>query len=149
MPARKLKEFLDSNAIKYMTIRHSPAFTAQEVAESAHIHGHQMAKVVILKVEGKMAMAVVGADHLVEIPRIQNAAGTTDIILADEREFKDLFPGVETGAMPPFGNLYDMDVYVSQSLAINKEILFNAGTHTELIRMTYADFVRLVNPKTF
>jgi Ala-tRNA(Pro) deacylase len=149
MPARKLKEFLDSNGIKYLTIRHSPAFTAQEVAEAAHIHGQQMAKVVMLKVEGKMAMAVVGADHLVDIPQIQKAAGTTDILLADENEFKNLFPGVETGAMPPFGNLFGMDVYAAKSLVKNREIVFNAGTHTELIRMSYADFERLVKPKLF
>ncbi len=149
MPINKLKEFLDSNSIKYMSIRHSPAFTAQEIAEAAHIHGQQMAKVVILKIEGKMAMAVVGADHLVDIPQIQKAAGTTDVLLADESEFKELFPGVETGAMPPFGNLYGMDVYVSKALAKNREIVFNAGTHTLLVRMAYADFERLVTPKIF
>lgn len=149
MPVKKLKDFLDGNSIKYMTIRHSPAFTAQEVAASAHIHGQQMAKVVMLIIDGEMAMAVIGADHFVDVSQIQKISGADDVRLAEENEFKDVFSGVETGAMPPFGNLYDMDVYASKSLAKNKEIAFNAGTHTELIRMSYDDFERLAHPKIF
>jgi Ala-tRNA(Pro) deacylase len=149
MPVNKLKEFLDSNRIKYVTIRHSPAYTAQEVAESAHIHGQQMAKVVMVKINGAMTMAVTSANRMADLAGIMDAAGTSDIMLADEKEFQSRFPNVETGAMPPFGNLYGMEVYVDQALAKNREIAFNAGSHTEIVRMSYQDFARLVNPKEF
>ena len=149
MPSRKLKEFLDQKGVRYMTIRHSPAFTAQEIAQSAHIHGARMAKVVMVKIGGDMAMAVTSADRMADLPGIMKAAGTTDVILADEKEFERRFPDVETGAMPPFGNLYGMDVYVDEILSKNREIVFNAGSHTEVIRMAYADFERLIHPKPF
>lgn len=149
MPSRKLKEFLDRNNIKYMSIRHSPAYTTQEVAQSAHIHGQQMAKVVMVKVKGEMAMAVTSADRMVDLAGIMKVADTTDVILADEKEFERRFPDLETGAMPPFGNLYGMDVYVDESLSANSEIAFNAGSHTEVIKMSYSDFERLVQPKKY
>ncbi|MHB9027525.1 MAG: aminoacyl-tRNA deacylase [Candidatus Latescibacterota bacterium] len=149
MPAKKLKEYLDSKGVKYMTIRHSPAYTTQEVAQSAHIHGQQMAKVVMVKIKGVMAMAVTAADRMADLAGVMHAAGTSDIMLADEKEFESRFPDVETGAMPPFGNLYGMEVYVDQVLARNREIAFNAGSHTEIIKMSYQDFARLVSPKVY
>ncbi len=148
MPVRKLKEFLDREGVKYVVIQHSPAFTAQEIAASAHVPGGELAKTVMVKVDGKMAMAVLPASLKVSFDRLQEAAGAQDARLADEAEFQDMFPGCEVGAMPPFGNLYDMEVYVSERLAEDDEIAFNAGSHTELIRLAYADFNRLVQPKT-
>jgi Ala-tRNA(Pro) deacylase len=56
-------------------------------------------------------------------------------------------PGCETGAMPPFGNLYGLPVYVDQTLTRDEEIDFNAGSHTELLQLAYADFERLVKPQ--
>jgi Ala-tRNA(Pro) deacylase len=148
MPVKTLKDFLDKNQVKYVSIKHSPAFTAQEIAELSHIHGKQMAKVVMLKIDGRMGMAVTGADHRLDLTVLQEIIPcTNEIFLADEKEFKNLFPDCEVGAMPPFGNLYGMEVYVDSSLAENKEIVFNAGSHTEVIRMSFADFSRLVKPK--
>lgn len=147
MPAKKLKEFLDKNKVKYVAISHSPAFTAQEIAASAHVPGKALAKTVLVTVDGKMAMAVLPASYRVDVRLLREAAGAGAVELAMEREFKDLFPDCELGAMPPFGNLYGMDVYVAQSLSEDEDIAFNAGTHTELIRMRYADFERLVKPK--
>jgi Ala-tRNA(Pro) deacylase len=147
MPANKLTEFLDSEKVKYVSISHSPAYTAQEVAASAHIHGKDMAKTVMITLNGKMAMAVLPASRKIGFDLLQAASGTENVQLAGERAFCDIFPGCEVGAMPPFGNLYGMDVYVSKLLADDAEIVFNAGSHTELIRMAYDDFVRLVKPK--
>lgn len=147
MPVQKLKEFLDKNNIKYVSITHSKAYTAQEVAASAHIPGKELAKTVILKVEGKMAMAVLPASYKIDFDHLKEIIGLNDVRLADEIEFKDKFPGCEVGAMPPFGNLYGMDVYVAESLAEDDEIAFNAGSHTELIKLAYNDFERLVKPK--
>ena len=147
MPAKKLKEFLDENKIKYVSITHSSAYTAQEIAASAHIPGKELAKTVILKVDGKMIMAVLPASFKVDFNIFKEATGASTIRLADEHEFVDKFPGCEPGAMPPLGNLYGIDVCVAKSLSDNEDIAFNAGTHTELIKMTYKDFKRLVKPK--
>ena len=150
MPVKKLKDFLDKNHIKYLSIKHSPAFTAQEIAELSHIHGKQMAKVVMLMVDGNMEMAVTSADHRIDLASLKDKIESKgEILLADEKEFKNRFTDCEVGAMPPFGNLYDMNVYVDSSLSNNQEIVFNAGSHTEVIRMSYADFERLVKPKIF
>ncbi len=147
MPGQKLKNYLDENNIKYITIKHSPAFTAQQIAENAHISGKELAKTVMIKIDGKMAMAVLPASYHVDFKLLEEASGAIRVSLADEQEFKDMFADCEVGAMPPFGNLYDMDVYVARSLAEDEEIFFNAGTHSELIRLSYADFERLVKPK--
>ena len=147
MPTQRLKEFLDSNKVKYVAISHSQAFTAQEIAASAHIPGRQLAKTVMVTLGGEMAMAVLPATDHVDLRLLKKAAGVKKAQLADEKEFKDLFPDCEIGAMPPFGNLYDLEVYVAASLAEGEDIAFNAGSHTELIQMAYADFERLVKPK--
>ncbi len=113
MPARKLKEFLDSHNIKYVTISHSPSYSAQEIAASAHIPGKELAKTVMVKINGKMAMAVLPASYKVEFDLLKEVASASKVELASEQEFKDMFPDCEIGAMPPFGNLYGMEVFVA------------------------------------
>jgi len=147
MPLKRLQEFLDNHGVKYVTIRHSPAYTAQEVAQSAHIRGQDLAKTVMVKIDGKMAMAVLPASQKVDLELLREAAGAKKVELAREAEFQERFPGCEPGAMPPFGNLYGMDVYVADALTADKQIAFNAGSHTELIKTAYEDFERLVQPK--
>jgi len=147
MPLKKLIDFLDESGVKYLKLSHSPAYTAQEIAASAHIPGKELAKTVMVKVDGAMAMAVLPASYRVDFKLMKKASGSKKVELAGENEFKELFPECEVGAMPPFGNLYDMDVYVAESLAEDEEITFNAGSHTELIKLAYADFERLVQPK--
>jgi len=147
MPVKALKQFLDSCHIKYTCITHSPAYTAQEVAQSTHIKGHSMAKVVIVKLDGEMAMAVVPADTKVVLQDLRELTGHDNVQLASEGEFKTRFPDCEPGAMPPFGNLYSMDVFVAESLTRNELIAFNAGSHMEVIQLAYADLERLAHPK--
>lgn len=147
MPTQRLKEFLDQNKVKYVSCQHSQAFTAQEVAASAHVPGKELAKSVMVTVDGKMAMVVLPAIDHVDLRLLKKATGAKKVELATEREFKDLFPDCEIGAMPPFGNLYDLDVFVAEHLREDEEISFNAGSHTELIRMSYKDFEKLVKPK--
>jgi len=147
MPVRKLREFLESHNIKYTTIQHWRVYTAQEIAASAHIPGKELAKTVIIKIDGKMAMAVLPASHGVDFDRLKEGTGASKVELAGEQEFKDLFPDCEIGAMPPFGNLYGMDVFVAESLSQEVEIASCAGSHSELIRFSYKDFERLVKPK--
>lgn len=149
MPVKKLKAFLDKNNVKYVTINHSSAFTAQEIAASAHLPGKEFAKTVMITIDGKMAMTVIPASYQVDFDLLESIFGTNKVKLANEAEFNYLFPDCEVGAMPPFGNLYDMEVYVSESLAEDKEIAFNAGTHTEMIKLNYADFERLAQPRVF
>lgn len=147
MPAQKVREFLDENRIKYITIRHSPAYTANEIAQAAHIPGKEMAKSVMVKIDGKMAMLVLPASRKVDVAHLRDLLDAKRVELATEPEFRNLFPGVEVGAMPPFGILYGLDTYVDESLTEDDEIAFNAGTHTELIRMKYGDFRKLASPR--
>ena len=146
MPLKKLTDFLDRNNIEYITIRHSLAYNAQRIAATTHIPGKEIAKTVIVKIDGRMAMAVLPASYMINLRLLRETTGARLIGLASEMEFKNRFPDCELGAMPPFGNLYDMEVYVAESLIEDEEICFNAGTHVELIRMAYADFERLVEP---
>jgi len=147
MPVQMLKEYLDSHLVKYVVIQHSPAFTMQEIASATHIPGQELAKTVIVQIDGALAMAVVPASQRVDLEQLREALGARQVTLAGEREFKDRFPDCEPGAMPPFGNLYEMDVYVADTLTEDEEIAFNAGSHTQLVRMAYRDFARLVQPK--
>lgn len=147
MPVRKLKEYLDQNGVRWVSIVHSPAYTAQEIAASAHIKGRELAKTVMVKVDGKPVMVVLPASQRVDFQTLRDVTGGEAVVLAGESEFRELFPDCEAGAMPPFGNLYGMDVFVAPKLAEDEEIAFNAGSHTELMKMRYADFERLVKPK--
>ena len=146
MPVKKIKEFLDGAGVKYIVVSHAPAYTAQEIAASAHIPGRELAKTVMVKLDGKMAMAVLPASHVVDFDQLKQTAGSEKAELASEDEFRNLFPECEVGAMPPFGNLYDIPVYAEISLTEDEEIAFNAGSHKELFRMAYKDFTDLVKP---
>ena len=146
MPARKLKDFLDKHRIKYVSIQHSTAYAASEVAASAHVKGKNLAKTVIVKLDGKFTMAVLPSKFHVDLERLRVATKSGAVELATEEQFAHQFPGCDEGAMPPFGNLYGMSVYVDPSLAEDEEIAFNACTHTELVQMAYKDFQALVKP---
>ena len=147
MLAKTLKNYLDQWKVKYITITHSKAYTAHEIAESAHIPDSMLAKTVMVAMDGALAMAVIPADQRVDLEGLRELSHADYVRLAREDEFEVFFPDCEPGAMPPFGNLYDMSVYVSPALAAEGEIAFNAGSHTELIKMSWADFERLVRPR--
>ena len=147
MPSKLLKEFLDENDIKYVSIMHSMAFTAVDIAKSAHIPTRELAKTVIIKIDNEMAMAVVPANYKVKLEILAQALGVPEVKLADEGEFTPRFKDCEAGAMPPFGLLYDMDVYVAESLSEDDKIAFNAGSHLEVIQMDYKDYENLVKPR--
>ncbi|MEY4387510.1 MAG: hypothetical protein RLY20_2793 [Verrucomicrobiota bacterium] len=147
MPVKTLKQFLDANRVKYVSIIHSAAYTAQEVAQSLHLPGRVMAKVVIVELDGKLAMAVLPATRKIVMQDLRDVTGCEGVKFASEAEFKNRFLDCEVGAMPPFGNLYGMEVFVSEELSRSREIAFNAGSHVEVIRMAYVDFERLVQPK--
>lgn len=146
MPLSTLRQYLDENEIKYIVISHSPAFTAQGIAALAHIPGRELAKTVIVKLDDRLAMAVLPASLHVNLTALKNGAGVKSAQLASEEDFKNRFPECETGAMPPFGNLYGMDVFADESLTRDKEIAFNACSHRELIRLAWNDYQKLVKP---
>ena len=147
MILQKLREFLDVQNIRYVIISHSMAFTAQEIAQSAHIPGREIAKTVIVKIDGRMIMAVLPASEMVDFNLLKAITGTADVTLANEDEFTALFPECERGAMPPFGNLYGLEVIAADSLADDADIAFNAGTHRELVRMAFKDFMEVTHPR--
>jgi Ala-tRNA(Pro) deacylase len=146
---KRLKEYLDDNNIKYVSVSHSPSYTGQELAEAVHISGKEIAKTVILKAENQYVMAVLPASRKIDVRYIEDHVGAQGLRFADENEFTDLFPDCEVGAMPPFGNLYGLPVYSASALSEDEEIVFNAGTHTDAIRMSYSDYEKLVKPTVF
>jgi Ala-tRNA(Pro) deacylase len=146
MPAKTLKAFLDKAQVKYVSIKHSTAFTAPEVAASAHVSGRDFAKTVIMMIDGEMAMVVLPANRLLVLSELRELLDMSHVRLAAEAEYREVFPDCEVGAMPPFGNLYGLKTYVTANLAEEKEIAFNAGTHTEVIKLAYEDYERLVQP---
>jgi Ala-tRNA(Pro) deacylase len=147
MPVQKLKDYLDKNRVTYVSIRHSTAYTASAVAASAHVKGKNLAKTVIVKLDGKLTMAVLPAKYRVDLEALRAASLSGSAELATEEEFAKTFPTCEEGAMPPFGNLYGVPVYVDRTLAEDEEIAFNACSHSELIQLPYETFARLVKPK--
>lgn len=146
MASEKLKEYLDTHKVRYEEIKHPVKYSAQQAAAAAHISGKELAKTVIVKIQGKLAMAVLPASCRVDFALLREIVGSEDVELAREHEFKDLFPDCDVGAMPPFGNLYGLDVYVAEKLTVDEEIAFKACTHSELIKMAYKDYAGLVKP---
>jgi len=147
MPVKRLKETLDQAGIKYVLVSHSPAYTAQEVAASAHVPGKEVAKTVIVRSGASLAMAVLPASKQIDFHKLAEGMKVKKVELATEEEFRGLCPDCELGAMPPFGHFYGLEVIVDQVLEKDEEIYFNAGTHRELLKMKYADFQKTVSPK--
>jgi Ala-tRNA(Pro) deacylase len=147
MPAARIKDYLETQRVPYRTIQHRPVYTTQEVAAVTHIPGQEVAKSVLVWIDGDLTQVVVPAADRVSLDLLREETGARRIELASERDFRDKFPGCEVGAMPPLGNLYGLKVLVAAALSRDEEIAFNAGTHTEVIRIKYADFDRLVHPR--
>lgn len=147
----RLKSFLDANRVPYESLSHSTTYTAQGTATVMQISGREMAKTVVLRagqLGNETILAVLPGPKHVNLDKLAAALGQP-VRLATELEFSELFPDCELGAMPPFGSLYDLPVYVDESLSRDKEVVFNAGTHRDAVRMAYEDFVRLAKPKVY
>ncbi len=147
MPCPKLLEYLSENNVDYQLHTHPSAYAAQDVAFKAGVPGRLFAKTVMVKMDGQMAMAVLPADSKVDFHLLRETVGADTICLATEEEFAVLFPDCELGAMPPFGNMYGMPVFVAGSLIRAETIAFNAGSHTEVLIMPFWEFERLVEPR--
>ena len=146
MPVQRLKAFLDKNDIRYVLLSHSRAFTIAATAAITHIPGKEIAKTVMVKIDGELAMAVVPGSRHLDLQALRDGLGAREVRLVTEEEFQSVFPDCELGAMPPFGSLYGVPVYVDEKLEDDPDIAFNAGSHRELMRMQYADFERLEHP---
>jgi Ala-tRNA(Pro) deacylase len=144
----RLEAYLREQRVPFAAQQHRIAYTAQDVAAAEHIPNQIMAKVVIVSADGALVMLVLPTTHRVDLRRIRASLGARELYLVGEQEFAAAFPDCEIGAMPPFGNLYHIPVYVDRRLAEDEMIVFQAGTHTETIRMRYADYARLVQPTT-
>lgn len=146
MLSRKLVHLLKQRHVHYGLSKHPASYTALMTAEAAHVPGKMMAKTVILRIEGELRMFVMPAGETVDMEALRDIFGTEDVRLAHEDEFAWRFEDCEPGAEPPFGNLYDMPVYVSEKLTEDDEIVFNAGDHVRMMKMKYADYASLVHP---
>lgn len=144
--AKRLKEYLEESRVPYTHCTHRLAYTAQEVAAAQHVPGREMAKTIVLQADSQFIMVILPAVMKINLKALRDELPFKHLQLATEREFAQLFPDAEIGAMVPFGNLYNLPVYVDKSLARDEEIVFNAGTHVDTIRIKYRDFERLVHP---
>lgn len=142
----RLGAYLRENGVPYTTHHHPTAYTASAIAAYEHVSPHTFAKVVMVFIDGRLAMLVVPADARADLARLADIIGAREICLADEREFAPVFPDCEPGAMPPFGNLYNLPVYLDRDLAESEIITFQAGTHEDAISMRSEDFIRLAHP---
>ncbi len=142
----KLEKYFKNNRVEFRSMTHPTAYTAQDVAAAQKVKGKQLAKVTIINADAKNIMLVLPASHRVDFTKLKRALGAKEARLAEEKEFSDLFPDCDTGAMPPFGNLYNVPVYVDQSLALDPEIVFQAGSHRETMKITYHDYAQLAHP---
>ena len=141
-----IKKYLQDNSVEFTIETHVPQYTAQEVAATEHISGYMFAKVVVIKADNRFVMAVTPAPRLIDTEKLRHILGAETVRLAEEREMEALFPDCEVGAEPPFGNLYDLETLLDYQLALHEDIVMQAGTHRETIRMRYADYARLVRP---
>lgn len=146
MPVRSIRAFLDENDVSYVIVQHSAAYTAPETAESVHVPGRVFAKSVMVRLDGRLAVVVVPATQQVDLAELAEATGAGQAELAEEAEFAACFPDCDPGSVPPFGNLFGLPVYISAALTRHEELVFNAGRHTEVVRLAYEDFERLVRP---
>lgn len=144
---KKLKDYLEKNGVSYEVGFHSEVFTAQEIAAAQHVPGKEMAKVVMVKADGKMLMLVLPASYQIDMKKLKKVLKAKKIGIAKEKQFEELFPDCEVGAMPPFGNLYNLEVWVDQVLTEDASIVFQAGNHIETVKIKYSDYAKLVNPK--
>jgi Ala-tRNA(Pro) deacylase len=141
-----IERFIRATGVAFTPIHHRVAFTAQEEAAATHVKGREWAKTVVCIADGKPVLVLLPAHYRVNLGALRSLVGARDVRLAAEHEFSALYPECETGAMAPFGSLYNQTVYVDDSLAADPEIVFHAGTHVDAIRMSYADFVRIARP---
>ncbi len=139
----RLEKYFREQGVEYQAVTHPTAYTAQQVAAAEHVPGRQFAKVAIVIADGKTVMLVLPASHRIDFPKLKAALAAKEVRLATESEFAGLFPDCDTGAMPPFGNLYNVPMYVDKALTADPEIVFNAGSHRETLRIKYTDFARL------
>ncbi len=142
----RLEAYLREKQVPFEVRHHPRAVTAQEVAASEHVPGKMLAKTVMVLADSKMVMLALPAPYQVDMDKASTALGVGEVRLAQEEEFEDTFSDCEVGAMPPFGNLYKVPVYVEEALAEDETIVFRAGTHTDTMSVRYADFERLVEP---
>lgn len=142
----KLKEFLEKEHINYQTLEHNLAYTAPEIAEAQHLPGHQVVKSVVVNADDKWVLCVLPATRRIDFDKLKKALSVKEVYLADEGQVASLFPGYEVGAMPPFGRLAGIPVYADNTLMENDTIAFNAGTHTDMIKIKFKDYMRIAKP---
>ncbi|KPK38011.1 MAG: prolyl-tRNA synthetase [Omnitrophica WOR_2 bacterium SM23_29] len=145
--AAKLKKYLDTSKVKYQVLKHAVAYTAQEIAAAQHVPGKQVVKSVLLKADDKYVLAVLPAIYLIDTAKLKKIVKSKALKVATEDEIAKVIPDYEVGAMPPFGSLYGLEVYADKTLKEDEEIVFNAGTHTDTVKMKYSGFEKLANPK--
>ena len=143
---KQLINCLNESGVAYEILQHPEAVTAQRIAEVEHVRGRHQAKVVMVMSNGKHVMAVIPADHRIDLLKVEKLTGKP-ASLETEQDFKSIFHDCAVGAMPPFGNLYGLPTYVDKILTEEDYIVFEAVTHTDAIKLNYRDYERIVKPR--
>jgi Ala-tRNA(Pro) deacylase len=143
----KIDQYLKDKGVRFSTHEHAPAYTAQEVAAEEHVSGDELAKAVIVRADDKFAMCVLPATYKVDLDKVAALLNARSVRLADEAEMAKLFPDAEVGSEPPFGVIYEVQTLVDRHLADDEEIVFQAGSHRQVVRMAYADYVSIAEPQ--
>jgi len=144
---QRIRDYLDSQDVPYEPIHHSQAFTGQEVAHSLHMSGKRLAKAIVLAGDGKPVMAIIPASHRLNFQEFRAALEADRLEMLPEGELVKLFPDCDLGAIPPFGNLYGLGVWVERTVSDAEDVVFCAGTHEDCLRMRYSDFTKLTKPR--
>ncbi|MCL4487145.1 MAG: YbaK/EbsC family protein [Chloroflexi bacterium] len=142
----KLEKYFRDNGVEFQAMTHRTAYTAQEMAAAQGVKGREVAKVAMVYADARIVMLVMPASYRIDFAKLKGPVDAREPRLAKEEEFSSLFPDCDTGAMPPFGNLYDVPVYVDRSLTEDPEIVFQVGTHCDTMKIAYRDFARLAQP---
>lgn len=142
----RLEAYLRASQVPFEAHPHQPAYTAQAVAEREHIPGQLMVKVVVVVADGELAMLALPTSRRADLARVAELLDAREVRLATEGELSLAFPDCEIGAMPPFGGMYGLPVYVDRSLEGEHRVFFQDGTHTGAMSVSYADFRRLAAP---
>lgn len=142
-----IKDLLEEQGVAFEEMHHREVFTAQEVAQSEHVSGHRLAKVVIVIADGQPVELVIPASRRVVLEKIQRMLGAHQVRLASEAELDRIFTDVETGAIPALRHWNNVDVIMDESMKVDGDIVLQGGTHQDTVRLSFNDWYGMVRPR--
>lgn len=143
---KRVVTFLKDNQIEHQLYQHRPVYTSEEAAKVRGTKIKQGAKALVMLADKKPVLLVLSAAQKVDTAKFKKLFGFKDLRMGKAPEVKEI-TGVEIGAVPPLGNLMNLETFVDRGLGENKEIAYSAGSPSRSAKMSYQDFRRLVKPQ--